>query len=65
MPGGVGLAEKIYELWPTHLRTAREVLESCPCASGCPACVGPAPRVGSLGKEVALRILQLCSDPSS
>ena len=65
VPGGVGLAEKIYELWPTLLRTAREVLERCPCASGCPACVGPAPRVGSLGKEVALRILQLCSDPSS
>jgi DEAD/DEAH box helicase domain-containing protein len=65
VPGGVGLAEKIYELWPTLLRTAREVLESCPCASGCPACVGPAPRVGSLGKDVALRILQLCSDPSS
>ncbi|MHC4135060.1 MAG: DEAD/DEAH box helicase [Planctomycetota bacterium] len=65
VPGGVGLAEKIYELWPTLLRTAREVIESCPCASGCPACVGPAPRVGSLGKDVALRILHLCSDPSS
>jgi DEAD/DEAH box helicase domain-containing protein len=66
VPGGVGLAEKIYELWPTLLRTAREVIEGCPCASGCPACVGPGGRVGSLGKEVARRILAtLCSGPSS
>jgi len=64
-PGGVGLAEKIFDLWPTLLRSAREVLESCPCASGCPACVGPGPRVGSLGKEVARRILRRCSSPPS
>jgi DEAD/DEAH box helicase domain-containing protein len=65
VPGGVGLAEKIHELWPTLMRTAREVLVSCPCSSGCPACIGPARRVGSLDKEIATRILQRCSDPSS
>jgi len=65
VPGGVGLAERIYELWPTLLATAREVIERCPCSCGCPACVGPAPRVGSLGKTVARRILERCSGPSS
>jgi DEAD/DEAH box helicase domain-containing protein len=65
VPGGVGLAEKIFELWPLLLKTARELLEACPCASGCPACVGPGPTVGSLGKEVAARILSRCSSPSS
>jgi DEAD/DEAH box helicase domain-containing protein len=64
-PGGVGLAEKIFELWPTLLESAKETLERCPCAAGCPACVGPAPRVGSLGKTVARRILERCCSPSS
>ena len=64
-PGGVGLAEKIYELWPNLIASALEVVERCPCTCGCPACVGPAPRVGSVGKEVALRILKRCSGPSS
>lgn len=58
VPGGVGLAEKIYELWPALLRCAREVLESCPCTHGCPACIGPSKNVGSLGKEVALAVLR-------
>jgi DEAD/DEAH box helicase domain-containing protein len=65
VPGGVGLAEKIFELWPLLLRTAREALESCPCSSGCPACVGPGPTIGNLGKEVAKAILRRCSSPSS
>ncbi|MCK6458364.1 MAG: DEAD/DEAH box helicase [Planctomycetes bacterium] len=65
VPGGVGLAEKIYELWPVLLRTARESLEGCPCTSGCPACVGPGPTIGNLGKQVAKAILRRCSSPSS
>jgi DEAD/DEAH box helicase domain-containing protein len=65
VPGGVGLAEKMYELWPRLLLAARESLQRCPCAHGCPACIGPAPRDGSLGKEVAARILAACLPPSS
>ncbi len=64
-PGGVGLAERIAELWPRLLASALEVIRRCPCTCGCPACVGPAPRVGSLGKEVATGILMRCSAPSS
>jgi len=62
-PGGVGLAERIYGLWPTLLGAARERLVSCACAYGCPACVGPAVQAGSLGKEVARRILTRCAPP--
>ena len=65
VPGGVGLAEKIYELWPLLLRTASEALDGCPCSSGCPACVGPGPTIGNLGKQVAKAILRRCSSPSS
>jgi len=60
-PGGVGLAEKIYELWPVLLSSAREAIGRCPCTHGCPACVGPQARGGSLAKDVAKKILDRCS----
>lgn len=39
--GGLGLAERLFELQPLLLRAADEVIAACPCARGCPACVGP------------------------
>jgi DEAD/DEAH box helicase domain-containing protein len=36
---------------------AMDVLRSCSCEAGCPACVGPVGEVGERGKEVAQRIL--------
>lgn len=53
-PGGVGLAERLFERAPELLDAARVLIETCPCASGCPACVGPAE--GSR-KRVSLQIL--------
>lgn len=41
-PGGVGLAERIFELGPELLRRADALISRCPCSAGCPACVGPA-----------------------
>jgi DEAD/DEAH box helicase domain-containing protein len=41
-PGGVGLSERLYGQWEGVLRSAQEVVSSCPCESGCPSCVGPA-----------------------
>ena len=40
-PGGVGLAQRIYERAPEFLTQARNLVASCPCKDGCPACVGP------------------------
>lgn len=54
-PGGVGLAERLYERSAELLDNARLLIETCPCASGCPACVGPAEE--SVRKRVALHIL--------
>jgi DEAD/DEAH box helicase domain-containing protein len=39
-PGGTGLAEALAERLGPVVRAARERLESCPCATGCPSCVG-------------------------
>ncbi|HEY8742979.1 MAG TPA: DEAD/DEAH box helicase [Chloroflexota bacterium] len=42
VPGGVGLAERLYAQWEGVLRSAQELVAACPCQSGCPSCVGPA-----------------------
>lgn len=40
-PGGVGLAERIFERSGEIMGRARELIGRCPCQAGCPACVGP------------------------
>jgi DEAD/DEAH box helicase domain-containing protein len=56
-PGGIGLSAPLYRLAPELLRQTAQLLASCGCDSGCPACVGPAGEIGERGKEVAGRIL--------
>ena len=41
-PGGVGLAERIFEQAPVLLVRAAALITGCNCRGGCPACVGPA-----------------------
>ena len=41
-PGGIGVARKLFEVWPTALRKGIEVAENCHCRSGCPNCIEPA-----------------------
>jgi DEAD/DEAH box helicase domain-containing protein len=41
VPGGVGLAERIFELSKELLVRTRAMIASCACEQGCPACVGP------------------------
>ncbi len=55
--GGVGLAEKAFEVIEELLGKVEELLTGCPCEDGCPACVH-SPKCGSgnkpLDKEGAL-----------
>ncbi|MBI5836150.1 MAG: DEAD/DEAH box helicase [Candidatus Eisenbacteria bacterium] len=39
-PGGLGFAEQGFQRFEDALRAARDLLEECPCAAGCPSCVG-------------------------
>jgi DEAD/DEAH box helicase domain-containing protein len=41
VPGGTGLAERIWERRDELLTRALRLIDSCPCAAGCPTCVGP------------------------
>ncbi|MCV0403730.1 MAG: DEAD/DEAH box helicase [Chloroflexi bacterium] len=56
-PGGVGLTERLFGLTDDLVRTSRQAVESCPCADGCPACVGPAIEVGARGKATVVELL--------
>ena len=40
-PGGIGLAERIFEQREVLIARALRLVEGCPCDFGCPACVGP------------------------
>jgi DEAD/DEAH box helicase domain-containing protein len=41
--GGVGYAEKIFEIFEEALQLCMAVIEQCPCAAGCPSCVTALP----------------------
>ena len=55
-PGGIGLAERIFEQREVLLSRALRLVEGCPCELGCPACVGPAVSGGR--KEISIDILR-------
>ncbi|MBI4634902.1 MAG: DUF1998 domain-containing protein, partial [Candidatus Rokubacteria bacterium] len=55
--GGIGLAERVFEILPDLLRHGRETLAACPCAWGCPSCVGPVNEVGRRAKAIAAKLL--------
>jgi DEAD/DEAH box helicase domain-containing protein len=55
VPGGTGLAERIWEQRDLLMARAARMIESCPCQSGCPACVGPGE---ATRKATALELLR-------
>jgi DEAD/DEAH box helicase domain-containing protein len=56
--GGIGLARALFANTAPILEAAKDVLESCECHAGCPACVGPAAEIGPLSKETILTLLE-------
>jgi len=58
VPGGVGLAPRIYEQAHELLLRARDLLQRCTCASGCPLCVGAtAENPRAMRKRASLALL--------
>jgi DEAD/DEAH box helicase domain-containing protein len=58
VPGGVGFAERLFQMRGALLQAAFELVTNCPCPRGCPSCVGPQVEVGSDGKSAVSGLLQ-------
>jgi DEAD/DEAH box helicase domain-containing protein len=58
--GGIGIAEKCYEIFPELTQATLELIRDCECEAGCPACIY-SPKCGNknapLDKAAALNIL--------
>jgi DEAD/DEAH box helicase domain-containing protein len=63
-PGGIGFSEPLYSMHQDLLARTQELIEGCPCVSGCPSCVGPEGATGPLAKGVASHLLQLLRQPA-
>jgi DEAD/DEAH box helicase domain-containing protein len=59
-PGGVGIAEKGFDLLGDLWRATYEAVRDCPCEDGCPSCI-QSPKCGNnnepLDKRAAVLIL--------
>jgi len=60
--GGIGLAERLFEILPDLLRRGLETLHACGCRVGCPSCVGPVNEVGRKAKATAQALLRALTD---
>ena len=58
-PGGIGFSELLYREHFNLLSAVRSLIEKCPCAYGCPSCVGPTLEVGKTAKEIVPKIVEL------
>ena len=58
IPAGIGFSQKLFELHDQLLQSALELVSECPCADGCPSCVGPGGENGLGGKQETLAILK-------
>ena len=50
-PGGVGIAEKGFDLLAELWRATLDVITACPCSGGCPSCV-QSPKCGNLNQPL-------------
>jgi DEAD/DEAH box helicase domain-containing protein len=58
-PGGIGFSQLLYNEHPNLLAAADGLIAKCPCAWGCPSCVGPTLEMGKTAKETVPKIIKL------
>jgi DEAD/DEAH box helicase domain-containing protein len=63
VPGGVGLAERLWERHGELVAGAAELIASCSCDAGCPACTGPRLEPDLDAKVLARRLLAALQAP--
>lgn len=57
VPGGVGLAEKLFDAREALVAACLALVRACPCENGCPGCVGPQVEPQSAAKRAAAIML--------
>ena len=60
-PGGIGFSEPLFAMHDELLARTKELIDECPCQSGCPSCVGPEGATGPHTKAVAKDLLSKLS----
>ena len=58
VPGGVGLAERLFDVRVDLLQASLALVLACPCEDGCPGCVGPQVERNSPAKRAARVLLE-------
>jgi DEAD/DEAH box helicase domain-containing protein len=59
VPYGIGLSQRLYEIFPTILKASLNLAQQCVCEEGCPACIGPVAENGYGSKKESIAILSL------
>ena len=56
--GGIGIAEKAFEVWQDILKEGMNIAKKCACLEGCPRCICPPRRRGAdqLSKQAGLQL---------
>ncbi len=57
VPGGVGLSERLWERHEELIAGAADLIATCSCDAGCPACTGPRLEPEIDARALALRLL--------
>mgnify|MGYP001106952019 CR=1 FL=1 len=57
-PGGIGIAEKGFDLVEDLWQTTLEAIKECPCEEGCPSCI-QSPKCGNNNKPLDKKAAQL------
>jgi DEAD/DEAH box helicase domain-containing protein len=61
-PGGVGFSSRLFDVHRELLDDAAALVRDCPCAAGCPSCVGPLHLVEG-AKDSCLKLLSASALP--
>jgi DEAD/DEAH box helicase domain-containing protein len=57
VPGGIGLSPRLWDRHAELIAAATDLIRSCECESGCPACTGPRLEPDVDARALALRLL--------
>jgi len=64
IPGGVGIAERVFDIMGLLAEESIKAISRCECASGCPSCIGPLPSENGDIKRLTCEVLRgLVNEP--